>query len=180
MRTVWTVIIIIILCVIGYFIYIGVATPQTPGGEATTTATGTGVGDQASVSAVVTGFGTQLGMVSTLAATDTVAANMQQYYSAYVAPDLLAEWEANPSVAPGHTTSSPSPDHIDVTSVTANADGTYTVMGNVVEVLESGTASATPSGSFPITATVSDVNGSWLISSWSGYPPANATSSSTQ
>jgi hypothetical protein len=118
----------------------------------------------------VTLFGQNLKMVPLLAGTTTVDRAMEQNYAMYVAPELLTTWESDPTHAPGRLTSSPSPDHIDITSITLATDGTYIVNGNVIEVSSSDTAGSN-SGSYPVRATLENRNDNWLITRFQGYPP---------
>jgi hypothetical protein len=90
--------------------------------------------DSAQVRIVVANFGDELRFVSLLAPAQNVANAMDQHYAFYVHPDLLAKWKADPSTALGRLTSSPYPDRIDITGSQKNDDGTYYVLGNIVEV----------------------------------------------
>jgi hypothetical protein len=89
--------------------------------------------DSAQVRITVTGLGDNLRQVPLIAPPDIVAFAMDRYYALYVNPDLLAKWKADPLNAPGRLTSSPAPDRIDITGVTKNGDGTYTVEAGIVE-----------------------------------------------
>lgn len=159
------IIVIIIIIVGGAWWYLSMTPPP---GTAPSSA------DAQAVDAAVVGFGGELQQVSLMASSSAVIAAMQQNYAQYVSPELMNQWEASPTSSPGRLTSSPWPDHIDVVGTVQNANGSYTVTGNVVEMTSTGEA-----GSYPITATLSNQSGSWLIVSWSGYPPANQAASST-
>lgn len=73
--------------------------------------------DKSAVTSLVEQFGQKLQMVSLLAPADTVRQVMQEQYSAYVTPDLLAKWQSDPQNAPGRLTSSPWPDRIEISSL---------------------------------------------------------------
>jgi len=84
---------------------------------------------------LLTAFGAELKDVALLGSPETVSASLAQEYGAYLAPELLAAWQADPSLAPGRLTSSPWPDRIDVVSVTqVLEDRAYQAEVNVIEV----------------------------------------------
>lgn len=86
-------------------------------------------------------FGGELKQVSLLApdASSTIAAA----YGAYAAPELLAQWEADPEHAPGRLTSSPYPDHIVVKAVTQQGES-YVVSGDIVMMSSAGEEDRVP------------------------------------
>lgn len=114
-------------------------------------------------------FGNQLNTVSLLA--PTAAEDIERTYGPFVAPELLAEWVANPASAPGRLTSSPWPDHIEVDSVTKNEAGSYDVAGRIILKASTGDV-----GSVPVSLTVSNVDGSFLITRYEEERPAEASS----
>lgn len=128
------------------------------------------------VRTVVSGFGNQLNTVSLLS--PTASSDIQTAYGSYVAPSLLAEWTADPSSAPGRTTSSPWPDHIEVTSVEKRDDGTYMARGSIVLLTSTGNA-----GTIPVQLTVAATEGGYRIIAYHEGPeeqpalvtPENAT-----
>ncbi|HWB33990.1 MAG TPA: hypothetical protein VG753_01560 [Candidatus Paceibacterota bacterium] len=162
-QTSWTVIGIIIIIIIAIFgawwLFWG------PGAAPATTSTANNAADEAAVQQTVTSFGSQLQMVSLMASTSIAADAIGQYYGAYVDPTLLQSWEANPSSAPGRETSSPWPDHIDITSVVNNPDGSYTVQGSVAEVAN-GAQGTTTVDSYPVSLTLTNNGGVWLITNY--------------
>jgi len=115
------------------------------------------------VRTTVAQFGNQLNSVSLLSPTATE--EIRSSYGPYVAPELLASWIANPSSAPGRQTSSPWPDHIEVDTVVKNETGTYDVMGRII--LKTSTDDA---GIIPVSLTVTNVNGSFLITTYEENP----------
>ena len=130
--------------------------PDTSG---TATTTGTNLtAEEATASQLVVTFGSHLKNVSLLApnASTTIASE----YGNYIDPALLVTWQANPSIAPGRETSSPSPDHIEISSVQPSAGG-YMVQGNIMMVTSSGSA-----GSIPFSAMVQLEGGQWYITSF--------------
>jgi hypothetical protein len=118
--------------------------------------------DTAQVRMTVSGFGDQLKQVPVLAPHDLFVKAMNMYYAIYVAPSLLEEWNARPETAPGRQTSSPWPDRIEVGDVTRNSDGTYSVLGNVVEVANGSNGQETV-GSYPVRITLTKGPDGWQI-----------------
>jgi len=117
---------------------------------------------------VVTKFGDQLKNISLLAPREDVALAMQANYMPYVAPELLAQWENDPMNAPGRLTSSPWPDHIDITSITKESDTRYAVEGAIVEVSSEGGGideSASEAARRPISLIVEKNGNGWYITS---------------
>lgn len=110
-------------------------------------------------------FGNQLNSVSLLS--PTAAEEIRSSYGPYVAPELLALWIEDPLHAPGRLTSSPWPDHIEVDSVVKNETGAYDVMGRII--LKTSTDDA---GIVPVSLTVANVNGSFLITQYEENPRA--------
>lgn len=110
-------------------------------------------------------FGNQLNSVSLQS--PTVAEEIRRSYSPYVAPELLLTWIQNPSTAPGRASASPWPDHIVVDTVVKNDMGSYDVMGRVI--LKTSTEDA---GIIPVSLTVANLNGSFLITHYQENPGA--------
>lgn len=119
--------------------------------------------DISQVRMTVEGFGDELRQVSLLAPADAVAKAMNEHYSYYVHPDLLAKWEADPMHAPGRLTSSPWPDAIKVGTSTANADGTYTMDASIIERTS---ASTTPAATIPVRFTLTKGPDGWQITGY--------------
>jgi hypothetical protein len=123
-------------------------------------------GERQAVRTVVTEFGKRLRMVAVLAPKDIVGKAMDEAYSRFVAPDLLEAWKNDPERAPGKRTSSPSPERIDITSITAKGRDTYTVRGKVIlltaqERREGGVFQANP-----VTITVAQQGQKWVITAY--------------
>ncbi len=118
------------------------------------------------VDAPVTQLGTKLQLVSLLAPSADVKTAMDTNYAPYLTPQLLAAWEAHPSTALGREVSSPWPDRIEITSTTKNTDDSYTVRGNVVEITSNEQEHGGIADMYPVTFTVSNVNGTWHISGY--------------
>lgn len=117
-------------------------------------------------------FGNQLNSVSLQS--PEVAEEIRRSYGSYVAPELLAAWIKDPSSAPGRASSSPWPDHIEVDTVLKNEMGSYDVMGRIM--LKTSTEDA---GIIPVSLTVANVDGSFLITRYEENPQAEAASSIT-
>jgi len=160
--TVWTIVIVVIIIIIALVAYAMRPKSSDLGQTATTTPQNGNVEDQQSVAAenAVVGLGQQLNKVSLLA--PDASSTMEEFYGPYVAPDLLAKWEADPSKAPGKQTSSPWPDHIQVTDVQKNGDA-YAMQGQIVLMTSNEVEHGGIAGVQDFTATVSNVNGQMLI-----------------
>jgi len=121
------------------------------------------------VRSLVSSFSNQMDAVSLLA--PDAAETIRTVYTPYVAASLIEEWAANPSSAPGRLTSSPSPDHIEIESVTKTGTGIYEVTGFVVL-----TSSAGDAGRVPVSLTVETIEGRLLVTRYNeegrGTPPA--------
>lgn len=115
------------------------------------------------VRTTVAAFGNLLTTVN-VAAPDA-AEDIRRAYGPYVSEELLARWMQDPESAPGRTTSSPWPDHIEVDSVTLVGSGTYAVSGRVLLATSAGSA-----GAIPVSITVKDLGGSFLITSYQEKP----------
>jgi hypothetical protein len=110
---------------------------------------------------VVQDFGAHLRNVSLLApATDDKAA-MDENYGPYVAPELLAQWEADPSKALGRETSSPYPARIQIGQQGAQ-DDEYVVYGTVVEMAQ-GSGGEEVVGTYPVEFALKQYDGRWMI-----------------
>ena len=110
---------------------------------------------------VIENFGLQLKDVSLLAPQSSVVAAMDQHYTPYVAPGLLAAWKQDPARALGRTVSSPWPERIqfaemDVRGPKASASGT------VIEVAN-GSGGAQIVGTYPVSFELEERGGTWLI-----------------
>jgi hypothetical protein len=126
--------------------------------------------DETAVRNTVTMFGGELRMVPLLSSKESVSEAMEYNYASFVAPELITKWEADPTHSPGRLTSNPYPDHIEITKVNKNSDGTYTVEGKVIERSSSNISSSSNSGSYPVTIKLEKRNSLWLIIQVSGYP----------
>jgi hypothetical protein len=133
------------------------------------------VGGEYAVAGITNAFGANLKMVSLLADKDDVAASMDIHYKPFVTPELLAEWKADPTLAPGRQTSSPFPDKIEVASVSKINSRTYKVTGNVLEVANGTKGSTQVVSVYPITLTYKNFDGTWLITELEKGQPAAAS-----
>ncbi len=128
--------------------------------------------NEAAVKNAVENFGSVLKNVSLL--DPNAISEMDSTYKNYAAPALLAQWENNPSQAPGRLVSSPWPDSIQITAIQKIGNNSYEVDGDVIEMSSQNLATGGNSGEYPIKSTVGYVNNVWLITSFSGYPPPQA------
>lgn len=138
--------------------------------------------DDVSIRATVTNFGQQQQKVSLLS--PDASQQIAKVYAPYVAQDLLTAWEKDPTTAPGRQTSSPWPDHIDISTAT-KAGGVYTVTGSVVLMTSDEVAHGGNAGTIPVTLTLEKQNSTWLITHYTqGEPqaamPATGTTATPQ
>jgi hypothetical protein len=119
--------------------------------------------DNAAIRSMVIEFGQKLRNVSLLA--PDASTTLEAQYLPYIAPELLAKWQADPSEALGRQTSSPWPESINIIEIKPLGNGKYQVEANVIE-----TTSASPqevAAVYPVTMTIEKRSSSWLISSLS-------------
>lgn len=115
---------------------------------------------ESAASSTVAAFGQKLQQVSLLApnASSTIAST----YAPYVDPTLLAQWEADPTSAPGRVVSSPWPDHIQINSITTQGAG-YVVSGDLVFMTSNEVVHGGNAGQTPVVIQLEDESGSWMI-----------------
>jgi hypothetical protein len=126
--------------------------------------------DRTAITQLLIDFGDQMQSVSLL--TPDASSTIASAYSQYVDPSLLSRWEADPASAPGRETSSPWPDHIEITDITQSASS-YVVNGDIVLMTSIGEA-----GREHFIATVARENNQWYIADFtleSTTPTANAS-----
>ncbi len=112
--------------------------------------------DEAAVKTVVINFGQTLKNVSLLS--PTAAQDIETNYKDYVAPELIAQWKADPSKALGRLTSSPWPDSIEIADIRQFGSGAYDVSGKIIDMTSAGMA-----GSRAIQIGVVKFGDHWLI-----------------
>jgi hypothetical protein len=112
-----------------------------------------------SIHELVTEFGQKLKMVSLLA--PNAGETIEIVYGPYVAHELITEWKADPSKAPGRETSSPYPDSITITRMQRNTNDTYSVFANIEEVTNSG-----PAGTLPVVLIIKHFPEGWRITGY--------------
>ncbi|HEY9480658.1 MAG TPA: hypothetical protein VIR98_00295 [Candidatus Paceibacterota bacterium] len=120
--------------------------------------------EERDIEATVVAFGSHLKNVSILAIGSDAAAEMEREYAPYVAPELLALWKADRSIALGRETSNPYPDSMYVVSITKNANGSYTVETNVIETTT--TNQKEVAGVYPVTLTLEQRQAANGTSAW--------------
>ena len=131
--------------------------------------------DTAEVRTLVDSFGKVLKNVSLMAPSDDLNKSIDDNYAAYVSPELLEAWKADPMSAPGRLTSSPWPDSIMNIGAIRNEDGSYTVSGAISNMSSPEVRDGNNYGfGFVqnVTVTVTKSGGSWLISGWSAEEPS--------
>ncbi len=119
--------------------------------------------DEIAVTALVTSFGQRLKNVALLALD---AAQIQEQYIDFVSPELLQQWMADPSRAPGRLTSSPWPDRIEIIKIEQQGEGDYLGTGFVIEITSQEVTSGSVAAQYPVSLTVEKVAGIWLITQY--------------
>ena len=140
-------------------------TQNTSTSAAATAVAGNYTNEVKNIREIVEHFGRVLKNVSLLASDAEIIKSMETNYAEYITPDLLANWEGNPSVrAAGRLTSSPWPDRIEISGIKKNAGNSYAVSGTLIEVtsleVQSGSIASTRSVEIKVVL----YNGKWLIS----------------
>src|SRR6476661_3455089 len=77
-------------------------------------------------------FAARMRTVSLVAPDSIAASRLQEAYGTLVTPDLLSDWMARPTAAPGRRISSPSPDRLDVRTVQPAGVDEYLVTGALI------------------------------------------------
>lgn len=115
------------------------------------------------VRATVVDFGASLKGVDALLpnATSTIATT----FAPYVAPELLSVWTDEPTLAPVRFGSEPWPQRIEIQSVEKQKDGTYWVVGFVIEQDKTGDYTNNK-----VTIVLEKKDNTWMITDFSGYP----------
>lgn len=90
--------------------------------------------DEEVVASIVKEFGGKLQLVSLLADKKEVEKSMKENYGDLVSEELLKEWMEEPIAAPGRLTSSPWPDHIEISKIKKLKNDTYKVNGEIIEI----------------------------------------------
>jgi hypothetical protein len=116
------------------------------------------------VKARVEEFGSKLKNVALLSDKKELANQIEINYSEYLTPELLASWKNDPTLALGRNTSSPSPDRIEIASITKQSESTYIVQASVIETT-SADAPGTSSASYPVIIVMEKRGDIWLVSS---------------
>jgi hypothetical protein len=111
-------------------------------------------------------MGSRLKQVSLLGPHSIVARDIRSAYGELVTPALLARWLAEPGSAPGRATSSPSPERIDLDSLTAVGSGECRAVGNVVYVTSAELAAGSGAASRIQVMMRQQRNGRWLIADY--------------
>lgn len=129
---------------------------------------------EAAVRTTITDFGSHLQNVSLLA--PDASQEIAQTYGQYADANLIASWQANPSTAPGRSTSSPWPDHIDVTGVTKIDDSKYSATGSIILMTGNEVEHGGNAGTIPVVMTLQKEGSAWLITSYAEGTPQAGTS----
>jgi len=126
---------------------------------------------------VVTLFGSRMQTVSLLAPDSIAASRLQEAYGMLVTPDLLSDWMAKPTVAPGRRVSSPWPDRIEVKSIAPSGTDEYLVTGSLIYESSAPAESTSRAATQPVRLHVRrSGDGGWRISMYE-QAAANADAS---
>lgn len=117
-----------------------------------------------SAEAVLTNFGGKLKNVSLLQDKTALAASIEENYGPFVTPELLADWKANPSQAPGRHTSSPWPERLTIGTITVQGTGRI-VTGEVIMMTGTETSGET-ADTVPFVAQLIPTDGGWKIAAY--------------
>lgn len=123
----------------------------------------TGDSYKEAVADLVEDFGSKLKTVSLQAPKDIVSKSMQENYSDFVSPTLLAEWQSDPQNAPGRMLSSPWPERIEILSIEKLSEDAYEVEGEIIEITSTEKVSGGVAAKRPITLVVKKIENRWLI-----------------
>ncbi len=127
--------------------------------------------ERKAVEGAVTSFGGQMQKVSLLAPAEDLKSSMELAYAPYVARSTLDAWEADPTLAPGRTVSSPWPKDVVISSATKNPDGTYAVQGKVEEVTSVEEANGGVADAYQAAfALAKQADGTWKITDFERGP----------
>lgn len=91
---------------------------------------------------------------------------MQNQYSEFVSPTLIAAWMHDVSKAPGRIVSSPWPDRIEITSLTKEGLDRYVITGSVVEITSVEVVSGGAAVRVPVRIVLQKDQGRWLITGY--------------
>ncbi len=119
-------------------------------------------GGVAGARSVVEQFGTALKNVPLSGSGEIARQAIQENYESYVTPELLEQWQADPSTAPGRQTSSPWPERIEIVS-TAEQSESFVVQGNIVLMTSVEETQGGVAGLVPFVALVSPTDSGWRI-----------------
>ena len=110
-------------------------------------------------------FGRQLQYVSPLAPAALFEEQLREHYGPYVADALLAEWLAEPGLAPGRHTSSPWPQRVEVLAVHRVEEGGFQVNGEIVYVtsVELAESRGAAAAIVPVRLRVERTGGRWQV-----------------
>jgi hypothetical protein len=159
-----TTIIVIILIIILAVILIGKYSKTEAPVETTPVGTTTGAQEQQAKDAVNV-FVAHLQNVSLTASSDILVPTIQKEYGPFVTPELLEQWTTDPTTAPGRSTSSPWPDHIDITNVQKVGDD-YQITGEIVLMTSNEVEHGGDAGRIPVKITVTAIDGQWYVSAY--------------
>jgi hypothetical protein len=159
-----TLIIIVIIIVIAAIIFVGNRSKTEAPAESVPDTTVANIEEQ-QVRDAVNVFAAHLQNVSLTASADVLTTTIQKEYGPFVTPELLTHWIADPTSAPGRLTSSPWPDHIDITSV-QKVGSDYQVAGEVVLMTSNEVAHGGDAGRIPVQMTMTAIDGQWYVSDY--------------
>jgi len=119
--------------------------------------------EQEQVKNIIIEFGKAMRSVPLAASEDIIIKAIENNYSDFISPDLLASWVNNPLSAPGRLTSSPWPDRIEIFSLSKNQDGSYVAQSNVIEMTSRELVVGGVADMYGVTIIIQKQDGKWLI-----------------
>ncbi len=140
--------VIAIIIITGISLYFGPAAHDARGNEAATK--------------VLLAFGSTLKNVSLLGDDAAVTLAIEENYAPYVTEELLADWKANHSHAPGRVTSSPAPDRLGISSLTKQGAGRI-ALGEVILTTGGGDETV---DTVPFVAQIIETDDGWKIAAY--------------
>jgi hypothetical protein len=119
--------------------------------------------DKTLVVKLIEDFGSKLKNVSLSAPDNVVKNSIQENYSEFVSPELLAKWKKDLQNIPGRVLSSPWPERIKISGMESLSDSGYQIEGHIIEMTSVEMVNGGVAARRPITVTAEKIENSWLI-----------------
>jgi hypothetical protein len=112
----------------------------------------------------VENFGKSLQRVTLQAPRDVAVKMIEEHYSEYATPELLALWQSDLQYAPGRVVSSPWPERIEITGIKSVRPEEYIISGEIIMVTSTEMVNGGAAARQPVTLRVTKQDDRWLIS----------------